>query len=134
MSDNEEKPAVGEPPPTARVWFSNRTYDRLMFLAQVLLPALGTLYFTLSPMWGLPKADEVVGSITAIDAFLGLILAAGKRQYKNSDSRFDGVVTVEDNHEEGTSQVGFRVNPDSLTLKDEVTLKVKDISRGIVEH
>ena len=32
----------------------NKTYDVLKWIALYLLPALGTLYFALSGIWGLP--------------------------------------------------------------------------------
>lgn len=65
---------------------NNKTYDILKWIAQILLPALGTLYFGLSKVWGLPYDTEVVGTITAIDAFLGAVLGISTSQYnKNAD-------------------------------------------------
>lgn len=61
---------------------SNRVYDVLKWIAQILLPALGTLYFALAQIWGLPYGEEVVGTITAIDAFLGAILGISSAAYK----------------------------------------------------
>lgn len=63
--------------------FSNKTYNVLKWVAQVILPALGTLYFALSTIWGLPYADKIVGTITAFDAFLGIILGISTSQYLN---------------------------------------------------
>jgi len=60
---------------------SNKVYDVLKFVAQILLPALGTLYFALARIWDFPYADEVVGTITAVDAFLGAILGISTLQY-----------------------------------------------------
>ena len=60
---------------------SNKTYDVLKFIAQIVLPALGTLYFTLSGIWGLPYGEEIVGTITAIDTFLGVILKYASDNY-----------------------------------------------------
>lgn len=53
---------------------SKSTYDILKWVAQLLLPALGTLYFALASIWGLPYGEQIVGTITAIDTFLGAIL------------------------------------------------------------
>ena len=61
---------------------SNRTYDILKYIAQIVLPALGTLYFALSTIWGLPYGEQVVGTITAIDAFLGALLGISPAQRK----------------------------------------------------
>ena len=61
---------------------SNRTYDILKWVAQIALPAVGTLYFALSSIWGLPMGEEVVGTITAVDAFLGALLGISTVQYE----------------------------------------------------
>jgi len=60
---------------------SNQTYDILKKIAQVWLPAIGTLYFALARIWNLPFAEEIVGSITAIDCFLGAILGISTAIY-----------------------------------------------------
>lgn len=60
---------------------SNRVFDALKFVAQVVLPALGTLYFALSSIWGLPYGEQVVGTITALDCFLGAVLGISTYQY-----------------------------------------------------
>ena len=64
--------------------FSNKVYDALKWIAQVVLPALATLYFTLSQIWGLPCVGEVLGTITAIDTFLGIILGISTSQYNKT--------------------------------------------------
>lgn len=64
---------------------SNKIYDTLKWIAMYLLPALGTLYFALSQIWGLPYGEEIVGTITAIDAFLGAILGISTISYKKGD-------------------------------------------------
>lgn len=66
---------------------SNKTYDILKFVAQVVLPALGTLIFALSAAWGgWDWAEPVVGTITAVDAFLGAILGISSVQYKRKEA------------------------------------------------
>lgn len=64
---------------------SNRTYDVLKFIAQIFLPALGTLYFALASIWNLPYGEQVVGTITAVDAFLGAILGISTKNYNKGD-------------------------------------------------
>lgn len=60
----------------------NKTYDALKYVAQIVLPAVATLYFTLSGIWGLPYGEEIVGTITAVDLFLGALLKLSNNQYK----------------------------------------------------
>ena len=63
---------------------SNKTYDTLKWIAQYLLPAIGTLYFALARIWGLPYGEQIVGTITAVDAFLGAILGISTMQYNKT--------------------------------------------------
>ena len=63
---------------------TNKTYDYLKWIAQILLPAAGTLYFALSKIWGLPYATEVVGTITAVDTFLGALLGISSNAYNKT--------------------------------------------------
>ncbi len=60
---------------------SNKTYDILKWIAQLLLPALGTLYFALASIWGFPYGEQIVGTITALDTFLGVILGISTAWY-----------------------------------------------------
>lgn len=63
---------------------SNELYDKLKWIAQYLLPAIGTLYFALANIWGLPNSEQIVGTITAVDAFLGVILGMSTSKYNTS--------------------------------------------------
>lgn len=64
---------------------SNSNYDWLKWVAQIFLPAFGTLYFALAQIWGLPYGEQVVGTITAIDAFLGALLGISSHFYNKDD-------------------------------------------------
>lgn len=61
--------------------FKDKTYDKLKFVAQIILPAAGTLYFAIAKIWGLPYGTEIVGTITAVDTFMGAILGISTSQY-----------------------------------------------------
>lgn len=61
---------------------SNKAYDILKWIAQILLPAVGTLYFALAGIWGFPYAEQIVGTITAIDTFLGCLLGISSMRFK----------------------------------------------------
>ena len=60
---------------------SNKVYDVLKWIAMYLLPALGTLYFAIASIWGFPYGEQIVGTITAVDTFLGVILGISTAQY-----------------------------------------------------
>lgn len=61
--------------------FSNKTYDKLKWIAQILLPAIGTLYFALAQIWCFPYAEQIVGTVTAVDTFLGILLGISTYNY-----------------------------------------------------
>ena len=60
---------------------TNKVYDVLNWIAMVFLPALGALYFALADVWALPYGTEVVGTIVAVDTFLGALLKISSTQY-----------------------------------------------------
>ena len=62
---------------------SNKVYDVLKYIAQIVLPALATLYFALAKIWGFPYGAEIVGTISAVDAFLGALLQISTNKYNN---------------------------------------------------
>lgn len=69
---------------------SDKVYDVLKWIAQYLLPASATLYFALANIWGFPYAEQVVGTISAIDTFLGVMLGISTIQYnKDNDEKRD---------------------------------------------
>ena len=61
---------------------SNKTYDVLKWIALYFLPALATLYFALAGIWNLPYGEQVLGTISAVDTFLGVILGLSNAKYK----------------------------------------------------
>ena len=74
---------------------TNKTYDILKFIATIIFPALGTLYFALSQIWGLPYGQEIVGTIAALDTFIGVCLGISSDNYyknKNGDSSIDDML------------------------------------------
>lgn len=66
---------------------SDKTYDILKEIAQIYLPALATLYFTLASIWGFPYAEQIVGTISAIDVFLGAVLKISTINYLKGDDK-----------------------------------------------
>ena len=68
---------------------NNKTYDILKYIAQIVLPALGTLYAALVPLWGFPYGDAIVGTIVAVDAFLGALLQISSNKYYSNIEKTD---------------------------------------------
>lgn len=65
---------------------TDKVYNILKWVALVLLPALGALYFGLAGIWGFPYGEQIVGTITVIDTFLGVILGISTVQYNKKET------------------------------------------------
>lgn len=105
--------------------FGNKTYDVLKYIALVVLPAIGALYFGLAGIWDLPKVNEVLGTIAVLDTVLGLILKKSNDVYMQSDARFDGKIEVEEREDGGkTASMVVEGDPEQALEKQELTFKV----------
>lgn len=71
------------------IFKNSKTYDVLKYIALIVLPALATLYFALSSIWGLPYGEQIVGTITAIDTFLGALLRISNNKYNEIVQEFE---------------------------------------------
>lgn len=103
---------------------TGKLYNALKFCALVAFPALGTLYFALAGIWGLPAAEQVVGTIIAVDTFLGIVLQISATNYNSSTAQgtlniiegpegkmFDLNLDGDPEYElEGMDRVVFKVN------------------------
>ena len=103
---------------------SNSVYNGLKHTAQIGLPALGTLYFTLAQIWGLPASEEVVGTIVAVDAFLGILLGYSTKTYNESEAKYDGSVLLSPGEQPETTTMATSFKTAALADKDEVILKI----------
>lgn len=121
-----DEPTFGEGPPRSNVLLSNKRYDQIKFVAQYVLPALAVFYISIAPLWGLPKQEEVAGSIVALDLLLGAVLGLSNAQYQNSDDRFDGELQIEQ-MEKGEAVTAVLLDSSAVAGKDEVVVKVNRI-------
>ena len=60
---------------------SDKLYDVLAIIGRLILPALGTLYFALAKIWGLPLGEEIVGTLAAVTIFLNAVLKIKSDQF-----------------------------------------------------
>ena len=60
---------------------SNKLYDILAIIGRLILPAIATLYFTLSQIWHLPLGEEICGTLAALTVFLNSVLKIKSDEY-----------------------------------------------------
>ena len=63
---------------------NDKVYNVLKWIALVVLPAIGTLYTALALIWGLPHVEEVVGTIVAIETFIGALIGISTATYNKT--------------------------------------------------
>lgn len=127
---NEDLPILDEldePKPL----FSGRTYDFIKKLVQIVLPAVATLYFTLAAIWGLPWAEEVVGTLAALTTFLGVLLGISSKMYEASGNKYVGRMVVVEREENGPMfSLELKGDPMELTDRKEITFEVVQARTG----
>lgn len=108
---------------------NSKTYDILKFIAQIVLPAIGTLYFALAGIWNFPYGEQIVGTIAAIDAFLGAILGISSARYYKQGKDMDGTLVVDasdPNSENWMFKVDDDISLEDLAQKGSLKLKIED--------
>lgn len=60
----------------------SNVYDVLKWVTMVLLPGLAAFYGALAGIWGLPYAEQVVATIAAVVAFLGVVLQISSANFR----------------------------------------------------
>lgn len=66
---------------------NNKVYDVLKWIAQYLLPAISTLYAALASIWGFPYGEQIVGTLSAVDVFLGVLLGISSANYYKAENK-----------------------------------------------
>lgn len=104
---------------------TNRTYDKLVQLNQLGLPAVGTLYFTLASIFNLPGAEQVVAALAAFATFFGVILRISNRSYQASGAKYNGAVNV-NTDDQGNKVFSLELDgdPTDIEFMDEISFKV----------
>lgn len=105
---------------------SEKVYNVVKHLVQVILPACATAYFALAGIYGWDNAEQVVGTIAVITTFLGVCLGISTKAYNSSDKPFDGDVVITQPVAGGNKVFDLQLNgdPNDLVDKDRVTFKV----------
>ena len=122
MSNPQTNPGSSTNP----LLMNSRLYDRLKLTVLIILPALGSLYFGLSQIWGFPAGEEVVGSISLISVFFGTIVDQASSRFKQSGADGQLIVNEDPDAEEPYS---LELHQDLLELaeKDQIMFGVKRI-------
>lgn len=61
---------------------NDKVYNVMKWVVVIVLPAISTLYSTLSATWGWAYADQISTTISAVTVFLGAVMMISSYQYK----------------------------------------------------
>ena len=78
--------------------FPNKVYDVLKWIAQILLPALITLFGTIATAVGFEHTDVVITIAIAVDTFLGTLLGLSSKAY-NAQNALNKEVDANEDHD-----------------------------------
>ena len=68
---------------------SNKRFDTIRLIGELIVPSLATCYAALGAIWGWPYIEAVVGSAAAVTACIGAIVNGLRKQYKKEDKKED---------------------------------------------
>jgi len=105
---------------------TNKQYNVLKRVTQIVLPAAGSLYFGLATIWGLPNAEQVVGSIALLTTFFGVTLEISSRRYDVISEDPEGQLVVKE-AEDGKKLFSLELNrpPEEIEQMDTIRFKVQ---------
>lgn len=105
--------------------FKDKVYNNLKWIALILLPAFGSLYFGLAEIWSLPYGAEVVGTTSLITVFIGALIGISTKNYNAQEKQYDGQMVV-DTSDPNTDLYSIELHDDldKLTSKTQLMLKV----------
>ena len=61
---------------------TNKAYDILKTLCTIVLPAIATLYAGLGSIWNFPYITQIVGTLAAVETFIGALIGISSANYK----------------------------------------------------
>lgn len=113
--------------PSAKLQFSNKLYDLLKSFATLGLPAVATLYFTLAQLWGFPNPEQVVGTITAVNVFLGLLLRISSKSFEANEDAYAGSIDIEKTENGSVYSLVLNGSPEELDGQSTVKFKINSL-------
>lgn len=120
---------------------SNRTYLVLKHVAQIGLPLIAALYFSLSKIWTLPDVELVMATIATLNTVLGLLLGYSTATYNTSEAKYAGVIQVVEGDIKTVAQLLFNKDPQDVLQSNQATFKIEQhptaadaTQAGIVQH
>lgn len=63
---------------------NDKVYDVLKKICTIFLPAVASLYFGLAQIWGFPYAEQIVGTLSLVETFIGVLIGISTYNYNKT--------------------------------------------------
>lgn len=64
---------------------NDKVYDVLKYVVLIVLPACASMWMAVASIWGFGYTEQVVGTITAVDTFLGAVICVSTAEYNKEE-------------------------------------------------
>ena len=64
---------------------SNRAFDTLRLIGEIIIPAVATFYAAVGSIWGWPYIEGITGTLAAVTVLIGAIVNGLRKAYNNKE-------------------------------------------------
>lgn len=116
------------------VILSDNLYKTIKWAVGIVLPAAATLILALGEIWDWPNMNQIVGTVTALSTFLGVVAGVSTFQYNESDAAFDGTMRVNRQGEGQLFDLILDEDPLNIAAQKEIRFKVDKSNSNVEDH
>lgn len=67
----------------------DKLYDWCKWICLIAIPAISTLYYTLSQIWGFPYGEEITATLSAVGLCIGSLIGLSHISIKKAEKEGD---------------------------------------------
>lgn len=64
---------------------SNKAFDILRLVGEIIIPAIATFYAAVGAIWGWPYIEGITGTLAAVTVLIGAIVNGLRRMYNKKE-------------------------------------------------
>lgn len=105
---------------------SDNAYNVVKKSATIIFPALSALYIAIAQIWNFDHVEQVVGTLTAVNTFLGVVIQLSKKSYYASSAPYVGEIKVQNVGEKKVFSLVVDGDPEELETMNSANFKVSN--------
>lgn len=119
----------GKPTPM----LSDSAYNVVKKSATIVFPALSALYIAIAQIWNFDHVEQVVGTLTAVNTFLGVLIQLSKKSYYASSAPYVGEIKVKNVGEKKVFSLVVDGDPEELENMSSANFKINSDTGVVTE-